>query len=177
MPKMTERELLSIVKEAERDALSYNGEFIQENQELTDYYYSEPFGDEVEGQSQVVSSDVQDLVESDMPSLARVFLGAQDVITFDPQSEREGDVQEAEEKTTYINWIIRNQKNSYKIIHDWLKDAEMQKAGVIKVAYEVTDEVREVEYDGIEPAELEQLNADLSQDADKVKVIGQSENE
>ena len=110
MPKMTEGELLAIVKEAERDALSYNGDFIKENQDLTDYYYSEPFGDEVEGQSQVVSSDVQDLVESDMPSLARVFLGAQDVITFEHQSERDADIQEAEEKTKYVNWIIRNRK-------------------------------------------------------------------
>lgn len=115
MPKMTERELLSIVKEAERDALSYNGEFIQENQELTDYYYSEPFGDEVEGQSQVVSSDVQDLVESDMPSLARVFLGAQDVITFDPQSEREGDVQEAEEKPRISTGLSATRKTAIKL--------------------------------------------------------------
>ena len=177
MPKMTEGELLAIVKEAERDALSYNGDFIKENQDLTDYYYSEPFGDEVEGQSQVVSSDVQDLVESDMPSLARVFLGAQDVITFEHQSERDADIQEAEEKTKYVNWIIRNQKGSYKIIHDWLKDAEMQKVGVVKVSYEVKDEVREVEYDGIDQAELEQLFADLSEDAEKVEVIGQNENE
>ena len=177
MPKMTEGELLAIVKSAERDALSYNGDFIKENQDLTDYYYSEPFGDEVEGQSQVVSSDVQDLVESDMPSLARVFLGAQNVIQFDPQSERERDVQEAEEKTTYINWIIRNQKGSYKILHDWLKDAEMQKTGVLKVAYEQSDEVREVEYDGIDQAELQSLMDDLQQDAEKVEVIGQNENE
>lgn len=177
MPKMTETELLSIVNEAERDALSYNGEFLKENQELLEYYLSEPFGDEVDGQSQVVSTDVQDLVEADMPALARVFLGAQDVITFEPQSSNPQDEIEAEEKTKYINWIIRNQEESYTIIHDWLKDAEMQKAGVLKIAYQEREDVREVEYDGLSDVELMQLIDDLQGEADKVEVIGQNEND
>lgn len=177
MPNMSEHELLAIVKEAERDALSYSGEFIRDNQRLLEYYLSEPFGDEVEGQSQVVSTDVQDLVESDMPSLARVFLGAHDVLTIDATSESEANRKEAEEKTTYINWLIRNQKDYYKVIHDWLKDAEMQKAGVLKVSYEQSEEVREIEYDGLDLVEIDTLIEDLSQDEDDIEMIGQNEND
>lgn len=177
MPNMPEHELLALVNEAERDALVYSGDFIKENQELLEYYLQEPFGDEVEGQSQVISSDVQDLVEADMPALARVFLGAHEIIEFKPNSERESDIQEAEEKTQYINWIIQNQPDAYKTIHDWLKDAEMQKAGVLKISYEEPEQVKEVEYDGLNAQEIEALMLDLEQDAEEVDLLGQRENE
>ncbi|MDX1453490.1 MAG: hypothetical protein R3183_13100, partial [Oleiphilaceae bacterium] len=177
MPKMTEHELLAIVGDAERDALAYNGQFLQENQDLLERYLGEPYGDEVEGQSQVISTDVQDLIESDMPALVRVFLGVNDVITFEPQSSNPADEAEAEEKTKYVNWIIQNQEDSYKIIHDWIKDALMQKAGVLKVVYQEREDVREVEYDGLNEVELMQLVEDLQNEADKVEIIGQNEND
>ena len=99
MPKMSESELLALVNEAERDAVRYSAEFMADNEKFLRYYNREPFGDEVEGQSQVVTSDVADVVESDMPSLVRIFLGSKDVMTFEPVSSSKADKLEAEEKT------------------------------------------------------------------------------
>ena len=81
MHEMTESELLAVIGEAESDAVAFNGEFMKENETLLNYYLGEPFGDEVEGRSQVVSTDVADVVEADMPSLARIFLGSGNVVT------------------------------------------------------------------------------------------------
>ena len=73
---MIEAELADIVKAAVADNVGKESAFIKANKKALDYYMGEPFGDEQEHQSQVVSTDVQDVVEADMPSLARVFLGA-----------------------------------------------------------------------------------------------------
>ena len=94
---MSDNELLAIVNDAERDALRYAGEWIRENEDYLKRYYRMPYGDEVEGQSQVISSDVADVVESDMPSLVRVFLGAKDIMQFEPVSGSDADKREAAE--------------------------------------------------------------------------------
>lgn len=66
MHMMSDSELLALVNEAERDAVRYSAEFMEENEDLQQRYNGEPYGDEQDGQSQVVTSDVQDTVESDM---------------------------------------------------------------------------------------------------------------
>ena len=127
MAKMSEHELLATTERAVQDAAIFNGEFTRDNERYLREYLGRPYGDEVPDQSSVVSTDVADVVESDMPSLARIFLGSGDIITFEPNTENEAEVREAEEKTKYVNWIVRNQPTSFATIHNWLKDAEIQK--------------------------------------------------
>ena len=103
MSKMTERELVAIIDEAERDGLTNSGTFLRDQEKYLEYYQGQPFGDEVEGRSRVVSTDVRDLVESDMPSLSRVFLGAGDPVEFisdtpDPQA-----IKEAKDKQAVVS--------------------------------------------------------------------------
>lgn len=177
---MSDNELLAIVNDAERDALRYAGEWIRENEDYIKRYYRMPYGDEVEGQSQVISSDVADVVESDMPSLVRVFLGAKDIMQFPPVSSSERDKQEALEKTKYINHIVRNQQDSFKVIHDWMKDAEIQKMGVVRFGYEENEKTDTQVYDGFSDEELAELEDELNIERNngaKVEYIGQDQNE
>lgn len=164
MPKMSDNELLALVGQAEREAVIYNGEFMSENEKFLDYYLANPFGDERPDQSQVISTDVSDVIESDMPSLVRTFLGSKNVMSFESTTSRDIDIREAEEKTAYINWIIRNQTDSFKVQHDWIKDALIQKMGVVRYDYEELDEVEEEEYSGLSEEELLILVNDLSQE-------------
>jgi len=180
MPKMSDSELLALVNEAERDAVRYSAEFMNENENLLKRYNGEPYGDEVEGQSQVVTSDVQDTVESDMPSLVRIFLGSKDIMTFDPATNSDADKLEAEQKTKYVNWLIRNQATSFKVIHDWIKDAEIQKLGVVKFGYEEVERTEIDEWDGINEEELEIIDIQLkvqSEKGVKVEYIEQADND
>jgi len=180
MPKMSENELLALVNEAERDAVRYSGEWMAENESYLNAYWREAYGDEVEGQSQVVTSDCADVVESDMPSLVRTFLGSKDIMKFEPATGSERDVQEAEEKTKYVNWLVRQQSSSFKVIHDWMKDALIQKMGVVKFGYEENEKTEVLEWDGLSDEELAVIDIELRQLADKgikVEYVGQDTNE
>jgi hypothetical protein len=171
MPKMSESELIATTNRAVQDAAIFNGEFTKENEKYLREYLGRPYGDEVPDQSSVVSTDVADVVESDMPSLARIFLGSGDIITFEPNTDNAAEVREAEEKTKYVNWLIRTQPNSFATIHAWLKDAEIQKNGVIKYFIDESKEVETVSYEDVDQSELAEITESLrGSEIDKVKV-------
>ena len=170
---MTESELVALLSQAEEDAATYNGEFSKENTKYLSAYLGDKSGEfsAITNQSSVVSTDIADVVEADMPSLARIFLGSGDVVTFQPNTESEVEIQEAEEKTKYVNWIVRSQPESFNIIHNWLKDAEIQKNGVVKYFIEEQKEVEVVEYEGVDAQEIQAIIESLKgSKVDKVKV-------
>jgi len=176
MEEMSQNELKAIVNDAKTDVVKDQGDFIKQNEKFLRYYMGEPFGNEVEGESSVISTDVADVVDSDMPSLVRIFLGSQDIMKFEPNTSSERDISEAEEKTEYINWIVRNQADSFKTIFDWMKDAEIQKCGVVNFEYCEDERVKELEYDGLSSDELTVLMEDLTTDdnIDSIEVVGQN---
>lgn len=55
-----------------------------------EYYLGNPdgLGNEVEGRSQFISTDVQDIIEWIMPSLMRVFTGGDEICTFNPVGQK-----------------------------------------------------------------------------------------
>jgi hypothetical protein len=170
MTKMTDLDLLETLNSMELDAVKYNGEFMELNEELLSEYLGEPYGDELEGQSSAVSTDIQDLVEADMPSLIRVFAGANDILEFKPNTDNPEDIAEAKEKTQYINYLVRRRPESFRMIHDWIKDAEIQKFGVVKYYIETTKAPEEKEYKGLSEDELAVLKASLDEDKKTKKV-------
>jgi len=182
MAKMKEHELLSLVSEAQRQAAIFSGDLMRENTRYLEAYFGDKTGDfaAVPNQSSVVSTDIADVVEADMPSLARVFLGSGDIITFQPNTDNEAEIAEAEEKTKYINWIVRNQPESFHTMHNWLKDAEIHKNGVVKYFIDEQKDVEVVEYTGVDMQELSEIRDSLigsKVDRVKVDVIEQEENE
>jgi hypothetical protein len=134
-------------------------------------------GTEEEGRSQVISCDVADVVDADMVSNVRVFLGGDDVIKFEPTSDDPTDIKEAEQKTAYANWIVKKQPNSYQTIFSWLKDAEIQKMGVIKYYFEDTIKTKTHTYKNISPLRIQELSETLEgEDVKSVEIISQNQN-
>ncbi len=175
---MTEDQLCNRLREREADAIQFNSKFGSVNEENLSYYMGEPFGNEVAEQSQVVSTDCADVVEADMPSLARVFLGSGSIVTFQPNSGNEDDVKEAEEKNKYIDWIVREQPHSFATQMGWLKDSEIQKFGVVKYFIEDIETTKEVNLGGLTELEIEQATQDQDgKDVKKIDIIKQEENE
>lgn len=170
---MTDNELVSIMAEAERQAAIYTGQFMAENTRYLNAYFGYKSGDFAANpnQSSVVSTDIADVVEADMPSLARVFLGSGDINTFIANTDNPVEIKEAEEKTKYVNWIVRNQPESFQILHNWMKDAEIQKNGVVKYFIEEQKEVEEHEYEGVNAQDLIEIQESLTgSDVDRVKI-------
>ncbi|MEE9532735.1 MAG: hypothetical protein V3W52_17285 [Syntrophobacteria bacterium] len=173
---MSVGELCDHIREAEGDAVNLNSELRRDNKENMEYYLGEPFGNEMPEESQVVSTDVSDVVESDMPSLARVFLGNSSIMTFQPTRESEEEVQEAEEKTKYIDWLIRKQPHSFRTLHGWFKDSEVKKFGVVKYFVEDIETTREVKFKGLSQEEIQITQDDLNtSEVESIDIVSQEE--
>ncbi len=168
---MEDHELLSILEEAVDSAVIYSGSFQAQDEKAERYYFGEPFGDERPNRSSVISTDVADVIESDMPSLVRVFLGSSEILKFEAMTQDPKDIQEADEKTAYINWLVRNQSTSFKVIHDWMKGALMKQTSVVKYFIEDEEKVETHTYEGVDESELEDIYADLSGDNIEVDVV------
>lgn len=177
---MTENELVTLLTQAKEDCAIYTGEFMKENEKYLEAYLGLKTGEFKANpeESGVVSNDVADVVEADMPSLARIFMGSGDILSFEANTDNEAEVQEAEDKTKYVNWVVRNQPESFKIQHDWLKDAEIQKASVVKYFYEEIEDVEEVEFEGLSEEELiEVIDSLKGPDVKTVEVMEQEQEE
>jgi len=138
---MSEEQLQGVISAEIYDAISFIDDDIGGNRALaTEYYYGQPFGDEEEGRSQVVSMDVRDTVQGILPSLMRIFFGPERVVEFTPQGPE--DVQNAEQATDYVDFIFKRDNPGFKILHSAFKDALVRKVGIIKYWWDESVEVK-----------------------------------
>lgn len=178
--KMTDRELVAIIDDAESNDIANSGSYNSNNEDYLKYYQAEPFGDETEGRSSVVSTEVRDLVESDMPSLARVFLGAGAPVEFRAANPGDLDaVQEAKDKQAVVYHIIKNIPNSFRIQHDWLKSSELQSMAMLEYGVDEVKTPKVKRYKDLSAEELAELLTDLEgeEGVDSVKIVEEDENE
>ena len=158
MPNMDDYQLNSIISSEITDALNhFDSEFSQERIRAMDFYLGEPFGNEIEGRSSVVSTEVADTVEAIMPNLMRVFTANDKYVRFSPRTAE--DVERAEQVSDYVNYIINHDNEGYKILYNWFKDALLFRLGVVKYFYEEEENVTEEEYNGLTEDELAVLLA------------------
>ena len=170
--KKKENELKGTITREITDALGYqNGKLVQERSVALDYYNSEPFGNEVEGRSQVISSDVLEAVESVLPSLLRIFTAGDDIVKFEPVSEE--DEEASKQATEYINHIIMKDNDGWQIFYTWFKDALIQKNGFIKHYYKYEDEFVKESYKGLTEIEYQALLVDDDVEVKNVEEVSE----
>ena len=58
-----------------------------ERQKALEYYLREPYGNEVEGKSTIVTGEVAEVVDGALPQLMRVFTSADAVVEFQPVND------------------------------------------------------------------------------------------
>lgn len=116
-------------------------------------YLGQPDGNEVAGRSRVTSTDVADAIEWIMPEIVKAFTQNNDVVHFDPNGD--GDEQQAELESQYVYDILMKDNNGFLVIHQFVKDALMQKNGFIKVTYDKQYEVSNSTYTGLTDLELD----------------------
>lgn len=129
--KMTDDELLNQVESLERQAIGYfSSEVAAEQAKAMDYYLQRPFGTEKPGESQVISSDVFNVVEGLTPILLKPFVSAEDVVSFQPQGPE--DEEAAEQESDYINFVVTQRNDVFEQLTAWVKTGLLQKNGVVK---------------------------------------------
>lgn len=106
-----------------------------------DFYNGEPFGDEEEGRSQLVTRDVAEVIDYMVVSIMRTIVSGDRVVEF---RAREADQDEmAEDATELVQWQFMRDQPGYQILHDFLKAGLLEKSGVIKTWAEPTTEIVE----------------------------------
>ena len=159
MDVMDEDELQGIVGKEIDDAVDFIDNWISPvRATATKYYRGEPFGDEEEGRSQVVSMDVRDTVQAIMPSLMRIFHGSERTVEFAPNGPE--DVAAAEQATAYVNFIMNRDNDGFLVTHSAFKDALIRKVGIIKAYWDDQTKFETHELTGIDDAGLAAIAAD-----------------
>jgi hypothetical protein len=154
--KLSDSEILYRIEQEEQIAYGINDSALSDDRALAiNYYLGEPFGNEVEGRSQVISMDVQDTIEAALPQLLKVFVSGDRVVQFDPKGPEDQDA--AEQETDYINHVVMEKNDGYRVMYVWMKDALLSKNGYVKVYYEQDKIEEEENYEGLTDGQLSLL--------------------
>lgn len=118
---MDDDELLDLLRKKEDAAGSYVwNQLGQEREASMREYYRMPYGNEEDGWSGIVSSDIQDTVEWILPSLLKIFTATEKVVSFEPTQAK--DVDGAEQATDTCNYVFNKQNNGFLIMYTAIKD-------------------------------------------------------
>ena len=105
--KVTDLELKSIIGQEINNSMGFmGGALSSQRKKSLEYYMGEPLGTEIDGRSQVISTDVADTVETILPSLLRIFTASHQVVKCEPVKAE--DVALADQATSYINYVFNN---------------------------------------------------------------------
>jgi hypothetical protein len=168
---MTDDELRAVVRSQITSSLGFvEGQLAEDRRKAMDYYYGEKFGNEVDGRSAVVSTDVQDVVEGMMPDMMEMFAGGSNVVEYAPKGPE--DEQAAKQATDFGNHVWWADNDGYRVTHDWIKDALLQKNGTVKIWWDDTPIKTRVSKCNVNSLELAELMAD-----ETVEIIEQEEKE
>lgn len=164
---------LKVLTDSEiRASMAYMGGRLSEQRRRNEYFYlGLPKGElappGIDGRSSVVDTSVRDTVEWMLTSIVKIFTAGDKAVEFAPRTQR--DEQAAKQATDYINYVFQQQNEGYKVLTTAIKDALIQKAGIIKCWWDDTvEDVRE-EYKCLS---IEQVTMLMQED--DVEIIEQS---
>ncbi len=132
------------------------------------YYLRDPYGNEVEGRSQIVTGEVAEAIDGALPQLIRVFTTTEDIVYFEPKNPQ-GE-ESAKQATDYCNWVFYRENEGLLILHNWFKDALLQKVGVVKSYWDERVDVTKEEYENLSEDELALLLSDQSLEVVKQEI-------
>lgn len=167
--KMDAEELQTLVHGVLTDSVEYvDTELSPGRAQATEYYLGQPIGNEEEGRSQFVMTEVRDGVQAVLPSLLRMFFSSPDrVVEFVPRGPT--DVQGAKQRTDYVQYVFTEDNAGFLVLHAAFKDALIRKIGVIKWGWDATPVMTAHDLDGVTQSQLEAITADDANDLTEVE--------
>ena len=150
---MTADELIALIETEEANCISTtSGALAEQRREAMQYYYGKPYGNEVEGRSQVVTTEVKDAIEGVLPTLMAIFVTSDEIVRFEPQGPE--DEAAARQETDYVNLVFSRLNNGFMVLYCLFKDALLQKNGYAKVYWEKYEETGIESYEKLSDIEL-----------------------
>ena len=172
--ELDDREIIALIEgEINSSSGFQDSEISAQREKAMEYFYGEPFGNEEDGRSQVVVTDVQDTIMWMMPSLMRVFTAGDRVVRFEPEGPEDEAV--AEQATKYVNHVFHKQNNGFMILYNLFLDALINKVGIVKHYWEEKEKITSEDYENLSDNEfrlLEQAeNLELDQHTEMTKMV------
>ena len=103
------------------------------------FYHSEPFGDEVDGKSQIILPDVQDTIDYMVQQCIKPFVAGDTVVEFEA---RDDDQQElADQALAAVSTMFHRGQDGFRVLHDWLKAGLRERFCAVKTTLEIDRKV------------------------------------
>ena len=149
-------ELQSLLSNQIQNALGYlGGQLSDSRTKSLEYYLGDKLGTEIDGRSQVVSTDVADTIESLLPNLLRVFTASDKVVNCEPMTAE--DVPMAAQATAYLNHVFYKENDGFQLLYNFFKDALIEKNGFLKIYWDDSEKVDYETYENLSIVEKEAL--------------------
>ena len=154
--KITDDKLRGIINSEINNAIGFMGSNLtSQRKKSMEYYMGEKLGTEIDGRSQVVSTDVSDTIETILPNLLRIFTASDQEVKCEPVKSE--DVPLADQATNYINYIFNKDNPGFTILYTWFKDALVEKNGIVKVYWDDSTSVEQETYENLNDQEYQLL--------------------
>ena len=168
--KLSNDEIAAVVEAEVANAIGYfSGELAEQRRQAMRYYYGLPFGDEVEGSSKVVSTDVADTIESILPQIIKIFTSGDEIVRFEGQGAE--DEEQASAATDYLNYLYFRQNKGFVTTYGAIKDGLLQKNAFAKVYWDTYTDYETETYENLSEDEF----ALLLQDQKEIDILGHDE--
>lgn len=119
------------------------------------FYNGDPFGDEEDGRSQVVTRDVAEVVDYMTVAVLDTMVSGDKAVEFDipeppkprqPPAEGQPAEPRAPTQSEIITAVVTREfyqgQDGYRVLHDWIKAGLLEKTSVAKVCVEEQDPIR-----------------------------------
>lgn len=164
-------ELLALVGEERRRSVGFDHDAeLLKNRELALNYAKGDMSDipALPNRSKAVATPVADAVETILPDLVEIFLGGDDVVSFQPQGQEDEDA--AEQETDYIKHVLFQKNPGFLNLYSMFRDALLLKLGVAAFWWEGGEKEESERFEGKSAVELT-----LAQQSGEVSEVKPSE--
>jgi hypothetical protein len=179
--KLDDDQLLEMLRRKEDAASAYvHGELGEEREKSLREYHRMPYGNEEEGWSQIVTSDIQDTIEWVLPDLLDIFSSTDRAVEFEPSTAE--DVEGAEQATDCVNYVFHKQNNGFLFLYTAIKEMLMLRNCAAHWYKQTSEVVSSKPFQNATPemlamllkdgGEIEQANEQPMQGPDGQPVIG-----
>ena len=124
--KVTEDKLRGIINSEINNSIGFMKQSYFSKKNLWNITWVKKLGTEIDGRSQVVSTDVADTIETILPNLLRIFTNLV-IKLLNVSLVKSEDVPLAEQATNYINYIFNKDNPGFSVLYTWFKDALLEK--------------------------------------------------
>ena len=141
----SERMLSVIRKEIDNSAGWTGSKLSKARRQTLNEYFGNDRGDERSGRSQVVSRVTFEQVEQLLPPLMEIFTSGAETARFTPRNPE--DEESSQQATDAVNYIF-NENGGQMALYTMMKDALIQRNGIVKVFWDTSSEGYFETYEG-----------------------------